>query len=230
MCDFGLSKKVHNVQDMNETFCGSPDYLSPEVVRKEGYNYLRDIFSMGVLAYELLHGTTPFFSDDLKEIYRKIKHEQPVIRKPVSADCKRFILACLEKNQDQRLGAVNGMVEVLCHPWLRTIVYSINKENNKLSPFQPYIPKKPVLTSSSPSLNFLNEFYQNGDSPTRQAILPTRYFDFSFRLSQDNPQEFPDVEDAHFQPHDSDMYKMNDTSTISTKAKIKMASNINILS
>ena len=204
--------------------------MSPEVVRKEGYNYLRDIFSLGVLAYELLHGNTPFFADDIKDIYHKIQNDKPEIKKPVSADCQQFILACLEKSMGKRLGAHSGMSEVLFHPWLRSVVYNINKENNKQNPFATFIPKKQILTSSSPSLNFLNEFYQTNDNQHRQAIPAIRYFDFSFRFSQDKPDEFADLEDGYQNLADTEYSNPGETSMGGSGTKIKMANNIKIKS
>jgi hypothetical protein len=186
---------------------------------------MRDIFSLGVLTYELLHGVTPFYSTDLKDIYSRILNDSPSIKKPVSADCRNFILSCLEKDQKSRLGYVNGMSDILAHPWLRTIVYNINKENNKYNPFHEFVPKKNIITNTSPSLNFLNDYYHNGDMMT-QAAPVNRYFDFSFRLSSDNPEEFPDMEDQNYSPTSHWALLSPDAST---RQKIKMANNIQLL-
>lgn len=226
LCDFGLSKKVHDVRDLNETFCGSPDYLSPEVLKKQGYNYMRDIFSLGVLAYELLHGVTPFYADDLKEIYNRIQNDTPSMKKPVSSDCKNFLLSCMEKDPTKRLGYVNGMTDILAHPWIRTIVYNINKENNKFNPFQAFVPKKYILSNMSPNLNFLNDYYHSGDM-LAQATAGQKYFDFSFRQSTDNPEEFPDLEDRHYTQNAHWSHHSPDSAN---RMKIKMANNVNLLS
>lgn len=226
LCDFGLSKKVADVRDLNETFCGSPDYLSPEVLKKEGYNYMRDVFSLGVLTYELLIGVTPFYSTEIKDIYSRILNDSPSIKKPVSNDCRNFILACLEKDPKMRLGYVNGMADILAHPWLRTIVYNINKENNKYNPFQEFVPKKNIISNSSPSLNFLNDYYHSGELMT-QAAPANRYFDFSFRLSTDHPEEFADLEDHSGYSRSAHWSLLSPDAA--SRQKIKMASNIQLL-
>lgn len=201
-----MSKKVSDINALNETFCGSPDYLSPEVIRKVGYNYMRDVFSLGVLAYELLHGVTPFYADEIREIYTRILTDSPEMAPNLSPDCVSFMKACMEKDQTKRLGFLNGMDDVLSHPWLRTVVYQLNKENAKLNPLQALLLKKPLF-SSTESMNYLNEYYQAASNATDESPdkrggsepgAPThqRYFDFSFRQSVDVQEEFPDLDDV----------------------------------
>ena len=233
MCDFGLSKKVTDINRLNETFCGSPDYLSPEVIRKQGYNYMRDIFSLGVLAYELLHGYTPFFAQEIKEIYSRILADQPIINKSVSSDCVNFILSCLEKDPKKRIGCINGMPDILSHPWIRTFVYNITRENHKHNPFQNYIERRPPINSENPNLTsqkLLNDWFQ------AEAVNGTdkRYFDFSFRHSVDKPEEYPDIEDHHHFSNTSNRDLSQDSiyDTKSTahpqKFRIKIANNIQL--
>lgn len=45
---------------MRNTYCGTPDYLSPEMILGTGHNEKLDVWSLGILTYEMLHGKTPF--------------------------------------------------------------------------------------------------------------------------------------------------------------------------
>ena len=225
-----MSKKVDNISVMNETFCGSPDYLSPEVVKRAGYNYMRDIFSLGVLTFELLHGNSPFYAEEVKEIYSRILNDKPLISAQISLDCMDFIQSCLEKDPAKRLGSINGMADVLSHPWIRTIVYNITRENHKHNPFQSYIKGRPFIHSSqSTSEKLLNEWFQaeavNGSNK--------RYFDFSFRYSIDKPFEFADLEENYSQPTSLNQLSLDslydpNTSSPNKQAKIRLASNIQL--
>ena len=58
------------------SFCGSPAYLSPEMIDRKGINEQADIYALGVMMYEMLYGETPFFSSDLDELFANIKKNQ----------------------------------------------------------------------------------------------------------------------------------------------------------
>lgn len=187
---------------------------------------MRDVFSLGVLAYELLHGVTPFYADEIRDIYKRILNDSADMAPNLSPDCVSFMRACMEKDQTKRLGFINGMDDVLAHPWLRTVVYQLNKENAKLNPFQALLLKKPLF-SSTESMNYLNEYYMAAsnateESPEKRATHPDsvpvaqqRYFDFSFRQSVDVQEEFPDLDDVE---------RSNKTSSWNMKADSSLGS------
>ena len=68
LTDFGLSKRCKK-DEFCDTYCGTTDYLAPEIASERSYNYLVDIWSLGVLLYEMLYGDAPFYSTNKKLIY-----------------------------------------------------------------------------------------------------------------------------------------------------------------
>ena len=62
IADFGLSKPLNSHKDMSYSFCGSPEYMAPEMLCKTGHNYLLDYYCLGALLYELVIGIPPYYS------------------------------------------------------------------------------------------------------------------------------------------------------------------------
>ena len=70
--DFGLSKDNFKRRDRASSFCGSPEYMSPDMLGKEYHTRMVDFYSLGALLYELLTGLPPFYSHNRDEMYHNI--------------------------------------------------------------------------------------------------------------------------------------------------------------
>ncbi|ETO23989.1 hypothetical protein RFI_13168 [Reticulomyxa filosa] len=104
LTDFGLSKELGDGKDAT-TFCGTPEYLAPEIVKNKGHGKAVDWWSLGILLYELTVGIPPFYSQNIHEMYRKIQ-EAPLLFPPtLSKDCKDVITQLLVRDPVQRLGS-----------------------------------------------------------------------------------------------------------------------------
>ncbi len=117
--DFGLAKYL-NDNERAITFCGTSEYLSPELIMGKGLNYTADWWSLGVLIYEMLFGIPPFCSKNVQSMYKKIIWDsvQFPIDVAVSPEAKDLIQKLMIKNPATRLGANNDSLEILSHPWL----------------------------------------------------------------------------------------------------------------
>ena len=73
IADFGFSKKLRSTGQVIKTICGTPLYMSPQVVQKHTYSYKADIWSLGVIFFELLNGKTPFHARNRAEFEGKVK-------------------------------------------------------------------------------------------------------------------------------------------------------------
>ena len=76
LIDFGLSKEVKSQDLIARTFCGSPAYLSPEIIAGYGTTKSTDIYSVGTILYEMLTGYPPFFCSELKQLLNNIRYRK----------------------------------------------------------------------------------------------------------------------------------------------------------
>lgn len=122
LCDFGLCKLDMKDEDRTNTFCGTPEYLAPELLLGQGYTKTVDWWTLGVLLYEMLTGLPPFYDENTNEMYRKILSEPlhfpgPEIVPPAAKD---LLTKLLNRKPEQRLGA-NGAAEIKAHPFFHSI-------------------------------------------------------------------------------------------------------------
>ena len=130
LADFGLSKRAIFGDDNNSsgqpaggvsasgsgltyTFCGTPEYMSPEVVLEQGHGAAVDMWATGVLACEMMTGQHPFYSKHKEEMYRRILTHEPQYPSYLSADARDLMNRLTAKAPAQRLGGgLAGIAEV----------------------------------------------------------------------------------------------------------------------
>jgi serine/threonine protein kinase len=106
LTDFGLSKEAMRAHDTTSSFCGTPEYLAPEVLQNQGYGKDVDWWSLGILIFEMLVGRPPFYSENVNEMYDKILHDRLVFPSSVSVppDAKDLLEKLLVRDPKKRLG------------------------------------------------------------------------------------------------------------------------------
>lgn len=136
LTDFGLSK--NNILGDFDTFsvCGTPEYLAPEVIRKEGHGKAVDWWCLGSLIYELVHGLPPFYTKNRSELFDRIKKEEPYMTKTWSNALKDLFAKLFAKSPTERLSHVGGLK---AHPWFQGLDWEklVSKKINPL--FVPVI-------------------------------------------------------------------------------------------
>ena len=114
LCDFGWAKEI--TVNNRSTFCGTIEYMAPEIVGSEKYDYGVDVWSLGILLYELLMGHSPFKSKKEKNVMIKIKLNNLVFDKNrnLSEDCINLINGLLDSNPLTRL----KLKDIFVHPFI----------------------------------------------------------------------------------------------------------------
>jgi len=100
--DFGLSKEIKQ-EEGTQTFCGTPEYLAPEVLKGAGHGCPVDWWSLGTLIYEMLTGLPPFYSQNINIMYQKILHGELRFPPYISEDAVSLLEGLLERDPEARL-------------------------------------------------------------------------------------------------------------------------------
>ncbi|ETN60481.1 serine/threonine protein kinase [Anopheles darlingi] len=116
IADFGWS--VHEPTSSRTTLCGTVDYLSPEMVQGQPHTKTVDLWSLGVLAYELLCGKAPFLATTYEETYRKIIKVQYTVPSDISKPAAHLISRLLVREPEKRMPLEN----IASHPWITLLV------------------------------------------------------------------------------------------------------------
>ncbi|CAD8100804.1 unnamed protein product [Paramecium sonneborni] len=161
IADFGLAKPTRN--EYAYSFCGSPEYMAPEMLTNQGHNQQLDHYCLGVLLYELVIGCPPFYSEDINKIYENIILKEVEFPKnnQLSNEIKDLILRLLCKDQKNRIGHQGGLLEILDHKWFENVDLIKFLYRKVTPPFQPDIFKPPALQKE----------YKDGDLDLIRKLL-----------------------------------------------------------
>ncbi|KAL9934080.1 hypothetical protein V8E36_007162 [Tilletia maclaganii] len=166
LCDFGLSKPDLGAGQLTNTFCGTTEYLAPEVLLDEsGYSKLVDFWSLGVLLFEMCCGWSPFYAEDTQQMYRNIcfgKIKFP--RGAIGDDGKQFVKGLLNRNPKHRLGAQGDAQDLKEHAFFKDIDWEALAAKRITPPF------KPLVESDESTANFDPEFTETNLSEV--AVIP----------------------------------------------------------
>lgn len=123
--------------ERSNSFVGTEEYVSPEVVRGDGHEFAVDWWSLGILTYELFYGTTPFKGKNRKETFRNVLMKEPeFLGKP--SPLTDLIGRLLEKDPTKRLGYLGGACEIKEHVFFEGVGWELLTE--VLRP--PFIPSR----------------------------------------------------------------------------------------
>ncbi|ENN78439.1 hypothetical protein D910_05338 [Dendroctonus ponderosae] len=100
--DFGLAAKIEFDGERKRTLCGTPNYIAPEILSKQGHSFEVDIWSLGCIMYTLMVGRPPFETSSLKETYAKIKKCDYKFTIALSPTAKHMIMIMLQSDPSQR--------------------------------------------------------------------------------------------------------------------------------
>lgn len=216
LTDFGASKMLNGMQSIMG-FAGTPDYLAPEILRNKKITKASDWWTFGILVYEMLYDTSPFFHRNSKVMFKGIITQN--VRFPendfdFSPESQDFITQLLHKNPMNRLGN-DREHDIFEHPWFEGLDFSKIKRKQMPSMVIPHIEdEKSVenfdngITGGELSLSFDEEGEKHH---IRKNSLDDPLENFNF-------EEKGYVETAMLPDEESDSFNFEETSRKQSKS------------
>ncbi|XP_045562577.1 serine/threonine-protein kinase N1 isoform X2 [Salmo salar] len=185
IADFGLCKEGMGYGDRTSTFCGTPEFLAPEVLTDTSYTRAVDWWGLGVLIYEMLVGESPFPGDDEEEVFDSIVNDEVRYPRFLSTEAIAIMRRLLRRNPERRLGSgEKDADEIKKQPFFRGLDWEALLQRKLPPPFVPSIKGREDVS------NFDEEF--TAEPP---ALTPPREPRTLSRKDQDSFCDFDYVSD-----------------------------------
>jgi len=167
LADFGLSKDGMIFDDKTNTFCGTAEYIAPEIILRKGHDKSVDWWSLGVLMYEMLTGVAPFHARNRKQLFKNILMKEPDFTKyKFTPEEKDLISKLLQMNPKNRIcNSHLDAKELKHHPYFRGLNW------DKLMRYELKAPFIPKLKSDKDLRNFDKMFTREKIKETPASVV-----------------------------------------------------------
>jgi serum/glucocorticoid-regulated kinase 2 len=181
LADFGMAKKL-KANEKAMSFCGTPEYLAPEIINQKGHDKSADWWSFGILLYEMLCGLPPFYTENVDKMYLMIQNSPVKFPKRLllSENAKDIIKRLLEKDPEKRLGSKKGLAEIKTHPFFINVDFDAILNKQEPAPFVPTL-------NDNKDVQYFDEEFTNED--TGISIIPKKNLD-KIKKNQNKFKEF----------------------------------------
>uniref|UniRef100_A0A672HE51 Protein kinase C n=1 Tax=Salarias fasciatus TaxID=181472 RepID=A0A672HE51_SALFA len=151
LTDYGMCKEGLRPGDTTSTFCGTPNYIAPEILRGEDYGFSVDWWALGVLMFEMMAGRSPFdivgSSDNPDQntedyLFQVILEKQIRIPRSLSVKAASVLKGFLNKDPKERLGChpQTGFADIMGHPFFRNVDWELLEQKQVVPPFNSRVP------------------------------------------------------------------------------------------
>ncbi|XP_074224113.1 ribosomal protein S6 kinase alpha-2 isoform X4 [Camelus bactrianus] len=197
--DFGLSKEAIDHDKRAYSFCGTIEYMAPEVVNRRGHTQSADWWSFGVLMFEMLTGSLPFQGKDRKETMALILKAKLGMPQFLSTEAQSLLRALFKRNPCNRLGAgIDGVEEIKRHPFFITIDWNKLYRKEIKPPFKPAVGRPEDTFHFDPEFTARTPTDSPGVPPSANAHHLFRGFSFvASSLVQEPSQQDPHKATVH---------------------------------
>jgi serine/threonine protein kinase len=188
--DFGFAT-YYTKDTIINTLCGSPMYMAPEIITRNGYDYKSDLWSVGIILYEMLHGYTPFNVQNFIELIKEIKRKDIQIKVDISEDCKDLIYSLCKTNPNERI----SWNDFFNHRWFDNDEI-LNDENTLFN----------VSFNTLPNINKFN-INEKQFCSFRHKSITSNNLEFNFL---EDSQDVEDVNDSEEESNSDDYISADD--------------------
>ncbi|CAH0753270.1 unnamed protein product [Bemisia tabaci] len=160
LTDYGMCKEGIGPGDTTSTFCGTPNYIAPEILRGEDYSFSVDWWALGILLYEMMVGRSPFdvsgAADNPEQntedyLFQVILEQNIRIPRSLSVKARSALRGFLQKNPAERLGCLpDGFKDIESHAFFRNIDWIMLYDKQIPTPYQPELDSELDLSNFDP--------------------------------------------------------------------------------
>lgn len=217
LADFGTSREVNKLE-RRFTYCGSAEYMSPEMIQKSGHDWSIDCFSLGSLLFELLTGSPPFYDEDVDVMFWKIQNEPLKFPKYLSKEVKHLLNGLLDKDPSMRLGS-EYLSDIKDHPWCADIHWKQVYKKKVQPPFRPHY----KVSNFDPQFTGMPVDFEMFSEP----LLVPKESDWFYSFNSEYSQSELDLQDLTM---DTDEFSFAFFKSVASNDELFSAENVNCVS